>query len=54
MCIRDRLREEQLLTQREYELMKAVVSKNVLKIALPARDNLRANVLKAMLIALLK
>ncbi len=49
-----RLREEQLLTQREYELMKAVVSKNVLKIALPARDNLRANVLKAMLIALLK
>ncbi|GBF35738.1 transcriptional regulator CtsR [Desulfocucumis palustris] len=49
-----RLWEEELVTRRELEIMKAAVNRDVLRMSLPARDNLRASILKAMLVALLK
>jgi Transcriptional repressor of class III stress genes len=49
-----RLWEEELVTRRELEIMKAAVNRDILRMSLPARDNLRASILKAMLVALLK
>ncbi|KJS17233.1 MAG: hypothetical protein VR69_06000 [Peptococcaceae bacterium BRH_c4b] len=49
-----RLLEEDLITRRESEIMKAAVYRDVLRTALPDRDKLRASILKAMLIAILK
>lgn len=49
-----RLLEEGLITRRESEIMKAAVYRDVLRTALPNRDKLRASILKAMLIAILK
>ena len=49
-----RLLEEGLITRRESEIMKAAVYRDVLRTALPDRDKLRASILKAMLIAILK
>jgi transcriptional regulator CtsR len=49
-----RLLEEQVIAPREAALVKAAISRNVLRIGLPARDQLRANILKAILITLFK
>lgn len=49
-----RLLEEQVITEREALLMQAVVRRDVLAIELPVRDMLRANLLKAMLLVILR
>ena len=48
-----RLLNEALITTREYRIMKNVVEKAVLKVELSCRDKLRADILKAMMMALL-
>ncbi|ACV61205.1 transcriptional repressor, CtsR [Desulfofarcimen acetoxidans DSM 771] len=50
----NRLLEENTVTQREASLMKAAMHRNVLKVDLPWRDNVRALILKAMLVSLLR
>jgi transcriptional regulator of stress and heat shock response len=47
------LEEGQYITSREAALMKAAISREVLAFKLPLRDELRAKILKAMLISLL-
>lgn len=49
-----RMREEGLLTEREWAIMKSALSRDVLRIALPARDQLRALILRNMLTAILQ
>lgn len=48
------MREEKLVTRREADLMSAATDREVLRVGLPGRDQLRAYVLKAMIIALLR
>ncbi|WP_066640513.1 CtsR family transcriptional regulator [Desulfolucanica intricata] len=50
----NRLFEENIINMREANIMKAAIHRNVLKIDLPWRDSIRALILKAMLVALLK
>jgi transcriptional regulator CtsR len=47
------LEENSYLTSREAALMKAAISRDALLLKLPLRDEIRANILKAMLISLL-
>lgn len=47
------LEEARLISQREANLMKAAVSREVLALKLPLRDEVRAAIMKAMLIAIL-
>ncbi|WP_141434085.1 CtsR family transcriptional regulator [Bacillus sp. 03113] len=47
-----RLIEEEVITKREAKIMLSVIDRSVLCIELPLRDELRARVLKAMLITL--
>lgn len=47
------LQEAKLITQREGNLLRAAVSRDVLKLKLPLRDEIRAKLMKAMLISLL-
>lgn len=47
------LEEARILTSREANLMRAAVSRDVLAIKLPYRDQIRAAMMKAMLISLL-
>ncbi|PLR96336.1 CtsR family transcriptional regulator [Bacillus sp. T33-2] len=47
-----RLLEEEVLTQREAKIMLSVLDRAVLHVDLPERDELRARMLKAMLMAL--
>lgn len=47
------LEEGDFITSREAALMKAAISREVLAFKLPLRDELRAKILKAMLISLL-
>lgn len=49
-----RLREEKLITDREARLMESVVDREVLRVGLPARDQLRSLILRAMIQALLR
>lgn len=49
-----RLLEEGIVTHREALLINAVITRNVLRIGLPARDQLRANIVKSVLITLFK
>lgn len=49
----ERLRREGLLTGREAAIIKAAISRQVLLLGLPARDQLRANILKNILITIL-
>lgn len=49
-----RLREEELLTGREERLMLAAVDNNVLRVHQPVCDQLRALILKAMIIGMLR
>lgn len=47
-----RLLEEEVVTKREAQLMLSVIDRNVLGVNLPLRDEMRANILKAMLTTL--
>lgn len=49
-----RMLDHDLVSEREAAMMKAALSRDVLRIALPARDQLRALILKAMIISLLQ
>lgn len=49
-----RMLEEDLITRREASMIRAALSRDALRIALPARDQLRALILKAMIISLLQ
>lgn len=49
----ERLFEIELVTERETRLMKAVIQRNVLSFNVQIRDQLRAKILQAMVIALL-
>ncbi|MCL4425410.1 MAG: CtsR family transcriptional regulator [Firmicutes bacterium] len=49
-----RLWEGEIITEREARLMLAVVDRQVLPLDLPLRDILRANLLKAMLLTVLR
>ncbi|MEG6617540.1 CtsR family transcriptional regulator [Peptococcaceae bacterium 1198_IL3148] len=49
-----RLFDEEIITEREYNIMQAAIDRAVLKIELPWRDKLRANILKAMVSAVIK
>ncbi len=50
----NRLLDEGLVTKREADLMSAAVNREVLRVGLPARDQLRACILKAMMASLLR
>lgn len=47
------LREAEMISLREANLLKAAVSRDVITVGLPLRDEIRAKILKAMLISLL-
>lgn len=47
-----RLKEEELITPREYNLLNAVISRDTLQIELPKRDMIRARIIQAALTAL--
>lgn len=49
-----RLLEEELVTPREAAIIKACLGRNVLRIGMPARDQLRANILKSILVVIFK
>lgn len=49
-----RLQEEQVITEREAALMRAVVQRETINLEVPLRDAVRANLLKAMITALLR
>lgn len=49
-----RLMEEQIVTSREAAIVKTAISRNVLRVGLPVRDQLRANIFKAILITLFR
>ncbi|MCL6639141.1 MAG: CtsR family transcriptional regulator [Firmicutes bacterium] len=49
-----RLRDEGLITLREARLMHSAVRRDILRLGLPARDELRASILKAMVTELLR
>lgn len=50
----NRLLEENIINLREANIMKAAMHRNVLRIDLPWRDNIRSLILKSMLVALLR
>ncbi|MBF7082816.1 CtsR family transcriptional regulator [Desulfallas sp. Bu1-1] len=54
MAILARLMEEEIVTRREAAIIKAALSRNVLRIGLPARDQLRANILRSILVTILR
>ena len=47
-----RLKEEELITLREYHILKAVINRDVLQIGLPQRDILRSRIIQAAVAAL--
>lgn len=47
-----RLKEEELITLREYHILKAVINRDVLQIGLPQRDIIRSRIIQAALAAL--
>lgn len=49
-----RLLEKDLITEREAAMIRAALSRDILRIALPARDQLRALILKAMIVSILQ
>jgi transcriptional regulator CtsR len=49
----DRILEVGVVTVREARIMKSVIHRNVLSFQIPVRDQLRAKILKAMLLSLL-
>lgn len=53
-AIISRLLEEEIITSREADIVKACLTRGVLRIGLPARDQLRSNILKAILMVIFK
>ncbi len=53
-AILSRLLEEDIITPREAAIIRACLARNVLRIGLPARDQLRSNILKAVLMVIFK
>ncbi|BAF58461.1 MAG: CtsR family transcriptional regulator [Pelotomaculum sp.] len=49
-----RLQEENLITRREARMMQAAIGRDTLRLVLPARDRLRALILKGMVTAVLR
>jgi transcriptional regulator CtsR len=49
----DRLHENGVISTREREIMKVVISRRILNFNIPVRDELRARMMKCMLISLL-
>lgn len=49
-----RLAEEGFITTREALIFRAAMDRNILRVQLPWRDNLRADLLKAMLVAVFR
>ncbi|MBZ4654572.1 MAG: CtsR [Peptococcaceae bacterium] len=47
-----RLKEEDILTDREYYMLKAIISRDTLQISLPERDFIRLRILQAALAAI--
>ncbi|MFZ5753920.1 MAG: CtsR family transcriptional regulator [Bacillota bacterium] len=47
-----RLKEEDILTDREYYMLKAIISRDTLQISLPERDFIRLRILQAALTAI--
>lgn len=47
-----RLVEEEVITEREAKIMLSVIDRAVLQVGLPLRDELRANILKSILLTL--
>lgn len=50
----DRLREQEIINEREAALMAAAIDREAISLELPVRDLIRANLLKAMILAILK
>lgn len=50
----DRLEDEEIVTEREAALMRAVVQRETIGLEVPLRDAVRANLLKAMITAILR
>jgi len=50
----DRLCDNELISEREKEIMEIAINRNVLKIELPYRDFIRGSIFKAMLKVILK
>lgn len=48
------LEEQKVITSRESNLMKCIVDREILQLKIPYRDQMRARMLKAMLVVLLK
>lgn len=49
-----RLRREELITEREAALMRAAVLRETISLGVPLRDTIRANLLRAMITAILR
>ncbi|MFZ5817000.1 MAG: CtsR family transcriptional regulator [Bacillota bacterium] len=49
-----RLREQQIIDDREAAIMQAAIQRETIRLDLPARDIVRANLLKAMILAILR
>jgi transcriptional regulator CtsR len=49
-----RLREQNIIDEREAAIMQAAVQRETIRLDLPLRDILRANLLKAMILAILR
>lgn len=49
-----RLREQEVIDDREAALMQAVVQRETIRVDLPLRDQLRASLLKSMILAILR
>jgi len=49
-----RLREQKIIDDREAALMQAVVHRETIRLELPIRDYVRANLLRAMILAILR
>lgn len=47
-----RLKDEGIITKREYHILKAVIDRNVLQVDLPHRDMIRSRILQAALAAI--
>lgn len=47
-----RLREDGIITRREYYILKAILSRDTLQIELPQRDEIRARIIQAALMVL--
>jgi len=53
-AILSRLQEEEIITAREAAIIQACLARNVLRIGLPARDQLRANIFKSIMMVIFK